>query len=133
MGKPVIEMGNTLRVFAAAGEKADAMLRHGILVGGLVAEINAPTHSLGKVGSGHVNAAVIEENSAASPEGNADGFPFGIGQMLLIQLGESCARIGFGMPGQKLRAMGSRPDVQATVHRRGIHKRYPHRYDRIGL
>ena len=49
--KPVLQGGDPFRVLTAAGKKADAVVRHGVLIGRLIAQIHAPAHMVAVVGS----------------------------------------------------------------------------------
>ncbi len=64
-GQPIIQGRHAFRMPVGARQKTCTMLRHRVLIGRLIAQVHAPAHMIGVVGSAHVNAAVVEQDGAA--------------------------------------------------------------------
>lgn len=68
--QPIGHLRYPLGMLVASGQKANAVLRHRVLVGGLVAQVNALAHVIRTVGGGHVYQRVIEEQRTAYVHGH---------------------------------------------------------------
>ncbi len=131
VGEPVLKCGGTLRVFAAAGEEADAVLGHGVLIGGLIAEVNAPADMVGVIGGGAVEEAVIEEDGAAGRHGEGDDFA--AVDFVLGEGEEARAGIRLLVMGNDPFAVGAGNEVETAVFEGGVDERDPAGDDGIGV
>ena len=108
------------------------MLRHGILIRRLVADIETPAYLVGVVGRGHVHAPVVEQDQVTLVDNQ--GYRLAVGRQVLgVDFQETGSGIALLVPRLHPLSVRARHHVQAPVLQGRVHEGDPDRNDRIGV